>query len=144
MASAGRGEGVADVDVVVKWVGEGLVFDASSKDGTIRMDGDGKAGPTPVQGLLLAVGVCTAADVVDILGKMRVPLEGLEFRADADRAPSPPRRYTAIRMTYVATGIGAGDRDKLQRAVDLSHEKYCSVLLSLRQDIEISTRIVVN
>jgi putative redox protein len=136
---------VADVDVVVSWTGEGLVFDAGAVNGqSIRMDGDGKAGPTPVQGLLLALGACTAADVVDILVKMRVPLKALEFRADADRAPVAPRRYTAIRMTYFATGIEDAHRDKLQRAVDLSHEKYCSVLHSLRPDIEISTHVVVN
>jgi putative redox protein len=136
---------VADVDVVVSWTGQGLVFDAANGVGqSIRLDGDGKAGPTPVQGLLLALGACTAADVVEILGKMRVPLTALEFRADADRAPIPPRRYTAIRMTYVATGIDEAHRDKLQHAVDLSHEKYCSVLLSLRPDIELSTQIIVN
>jgi putative redox protein len=136
---------VADVDVLVHWAGEGLVFDAGAVNGrSIRLDGDGKAGPTPVQGLLLALGACTAADVVEILGKMRVPLKALEIRADADRAAVPPRRYTAIRLTYYATGIEDAHRDKLQRAVDLSHEKYCSVLYSLRPDIEISTQVVFN
>jgi putative redox protein len=132
---------MADVDVSVRWTGEGLSFDASSRGQTVRLDGDGKEGPTPVQALLLSLGACTAADVVDILGKMRVPFDGVELLAEGDRAAEAPRRYLSIRMKVISRGLAREHEDKLRRAVQLSHDKYCSVLHSLRSDLEMTTDI---
>ncbi len=81
------------------------------------------------------------ADIVDILGKMRVPLEALELRLEGDRAAEPPRRFLSIRILGEARGVSEEDEPKLRRAVALSEEKYCSVLHTLRPDCEISTEI---
>lgn len=91
--------------------------------------------------LLLSLAGCMGIDIVDIAKKMRVSIEGLDLRLEGDRAVEPPRRYTRIRILCDARGVSEEDRPKLQRAVDLSSEKYCSVLHSLRPDIPIETEL---
>lgn len=136
---------MADVELGLEWTGDGLSFDGGTPDGPrITVDGDGRAGTSPMQTMLLGVAACTASDVVDILGKMRVPLTALRVRVDADRAPEPPRRYTRIRLVYHARGVPPEAEDKLRRAVELSHEKYCSALHTLRPDVDIGTELVLD
>jgi putative redox protein len=133
---------VSDVQVEARWEEEGLRFEAMGRSGVpVLVDGDGAAGPSPVETLLVGLAACMGADVVEILAKMRVPLAGLTVRAEGDRRPEAPRRYTAIRLTYRASGVPEDDEAKLQRAVDLSRDAYCSVLHSLRPDIDLSIRI---
>jgi len=76
-----------------------------------------------------------------ILEKSRVPLETLEVDISGDRVQDPPRRYQSLRLTYRVTGPGPEDEAKLQRAVDLSRDKYCSVLHTLRPDLDLDIRI---
>jgi putative redox protein len=94
-----------------------------------------------MEGLLLSVAGCMGIDVVMILEKGRVPLETLSVEVEGDRAPEPPRRFTAIRMTYHITGPSPEDATKVQRAVDLSRDRYCSVLHSLAKDIDLDIRV---
>ena len=139
-----REAGVADITVQLDWEGEGLQFTGGAPGGhQARMDGNGRVAISPVQWLLLSLAGCTAADVVDILQKMRVPLAGLRVRLEGERAPEPPRRYTSIRMVYEVSGLAREAEDKLQRAIALSQEKYCSVMHSLRADIEFRTVVVL-
>lgn len=133
---------MADVDANVRWIGEGLQFIAGVEGKPrIVLDGDGVTGASPAATLILALGACTAADVVDITSKMRVQLGALDLVLEGDRAPEPPRRYTRILLRYRAAGVAQTDRDKVRRALDLSHEKYCSVLHTLREDVEIGTEL---
>ena len=133
---------MADSQVEVRWTGEGLRFEAEhASHNTFRLDGEGKTAHSPVQALLLSLAGCTAADVIDILTKSRVPVSTLQVRVEGDRNADQPRYFTAIRMRYIARGIAEADRSKLERAVQLSHEKYCSVFHSLRTDIEFSSEI---
>lgn len=132
---------MSDVVVEARWDG-GLRFEGLGKAGTpVTLDGDGEAGLTPVETLALALVTCMAADVVDILGTMRVSLEALTVRVEGDREAEPPRRYTAMRLLYRPRGVPESDRGKLDRAVDLSRQKYCSVLHTLRTDLDLSIRI---
>jgi putative redox protein len=62
-------------------------------------------------------------------------------RAEGYRRSEPPRRFTAIRLTYRARGVPEADREKLQRAVDLSRETYCSVLHTLQPDLDLDILI---
>ncbi len=127
---------MADVAVRLSWVGEGLRFRGGREGGPeVTVDGRGEAGPSPMQALLLALAGCSAADVVEILGKMRVPLTGLEVAIEGERAAEAPRRYTAIRMRYLARGLPREAEARLRHAVELSREKYCSVLHTLRPDV---------
>lgn len=133
---------MADIDIALHWTGSGLAFEGGGEGGpTVVVDGDRTVGASPMQLLLVSLAACTAADVVDILGKMRVPLEALTVRAVGDRAAEPPRYYTRIRLVYVSRGVSAEDEAKLRRAVELSHEKYCSVQHSLRPDLELISEI---
>lgn len=132
---------MSDVSVEVQW-DEGMRFEAAGRGGVpIVVDGDARAGPSPVESLLISLASCMAADVVDILAKMRVPIRALAVRAEGDRWPDPPRRYTAIRLTYEAEGVPEPDVGKLQRAVDLSRDTYCSVLHTLHPDLDLTIRV---
>jgi putative redox protein len=134
---------VSDMVVEVHWEGE-LRFEAMGRGGVpVVTDGDGAAGPSPMELLLIGLAGCMGVDVVDILKKMRVPIEGLVVRAEGDRRAEPPRRFQSVRLTYQVQGVPDGDRDKLQRAVDLSRDTYCSVLHTLQPDLDLAIRIEV-
>jgi putative redox protein len=133
---------MADIGGIVSWTGESMRFTAAGHSGSILLNGGKGQGVGPMEALALSVAACSAADVVDILGKMRVPLETLEVRVEGDREPEPPRRYTALRLVYRAR-VAVESEQKLRRAVELSREKYCSVMHSLRPDIRLSTEIVL-
>ena len=135
---------MADITVGLKWTGQGLEFDGATPTATnIRLDGNKATGASPMEALLHALAGCMAADIVGIAEKQRVTMTGLEIEVAGDRAAEFPRRYTRIAMTITARGAGPADEAKLQRAVDLSRDTYCSVLHSLRQDIEMDFGLVL-
>ena len=82
-----------------------------------------------------------AVDVQVILERSRVPLTGLEVEVEGTRAQTHPKRYTHVKLVYRVEGPGEEDQAKLDRAVELSREKFCSVLHSLRTDIEVEIEI---
>ena len=108
----------------------------------ILVDGDSKAATSPVELLLLAAATCSAADVVIILRKQRVALAALDVSVSGTRRETDPRRYTAIAFHFAVRGEGVDDT-KVRRAIDLSLEKYCSVVASLAPDIQISYDVTV-
>jgi putative redox protein len=81
--------------------------------------------------LVVALLSCTGYDVVDILNKQREQLTGLTITADAKQAPEPPWEFTEIHMHYVVCGVDL-DPNKVERAIKLSEEKYCSVAATIR------------
>ncbi len=93
--------------------------------------------------LLLAVSGCMAIDVRMILEKSRVPLESLSVEASGERAEEPPRRFRTLVLTYRLRGPAAEDLPKVQRAVQLSRDKYCSVLHTLRPDLDVTVEIAL-
>jgi putative redox protein len=99
--------------------------EADSGHAVVTDAGDPKTGNTPMELLLIALCGCTAADVVGILRKKREPFTRLEVRAQAERAADFPKVYTSIRLIYRVGGhvSHAG----MERAVQLSKEKYCSI-----------------
>lgn len=130
---------MADINAALAWTGEGLQFRGGVAGGpALLLDSDGAAGPSPVHALVLALASCMAIDVLDIAQKSRVPITGLSVAVEGDRRADPPRRITAVRQVFRTTGVAEADRAKVSRAIDLSREKYCSVLHSLREDIEMS------
>jgi len=116
---------------------DGLRFAAASGPNAIVVDGDGAAGPSPMQLAAFALAGCMAADVVAILQKGRHSLTGLRVSMSGDRAEEPPRRFVRITIHFHASG--AVPEEALERAIALSHEKYCSVWHSMRQDITFLT-----
>lgn len=129
-------------EAVLRWTGEDLVFRGSANGSPeVVVDSDNAVGTSPMRLLLLSVAGCMAVDVVMILRKSRVPVEELEVAVSGDRAENPPRKYESLRLVYRVRGPSDGDEAKLQRAVDLSRDTYCSVLHSLRPDLDLDIRI---
>lgn len=130
----------SDKRVSLRWSGKGLVFHGGAPGGpAVTLDGKGTDGPSPMDTLLLALAGCMAVDVRMILEKGRVDLADLEVQVQGVRAPEPPRRYTSIRILFRTAGVKAADEPKLERAIRLSEETYCSVFHTLRSDLEIET-----
>lgn len=128
----------ADKQIRLGWTGSGLVFDGGPAGGPqIVVDGDSATGPSPMDLVLMGVAACMAIDVRVILEKGHVPFDGLDVVAEGGRRESPPRRYKHLRLVFRVTGAPPGSRPKVERAIALSREKYCSVLFSLRQDIPV-------
>ncbi len=123
--------------IALTWHG-GLVFHGGAPGAPQAViDGDNKAGPGPMLSLLLAAAACSGSDVVAILEKMRVVLRELRIEVGGVRREQEPRRYTAIHFDFHLAGEGL-DEDRARRAIDLSLEKYCSVVASLAPDIKIT------
>ncbi|HXF95966.1 MAG TPA: OsmC family protein [Gemmatimonadales bacterium] len=124
-------------EVAVQWAG-GLRFDGRAEGRpAVRVDGDGREALSPVELLLVAAGACTGADVVGILEKQRVTLRALEITVTGTRREEHPRRYTALHLRFAIRGEGA-DQTKARRAIDLSLEKYCSVVATLAPDLRVT------
>ena len=116
----------------------GLVFRGGAPGGPeVVIDGDNAEGPGPMLTLLLAAAGCSGSDVVVILEKMRVGLKQFRIEVSGVRREQEPRRYMSLRFEYHLAGDGL-DEARARRAIDLSLEKYCSVVASLAPDIQIS------
>jgi putative redox protein len=118
-----------------------LVFGGRSAHAAITLDGDSTAGPSPVQALAFSLAGCMAMDVVHMLRKGRHDLRGLKVELTAQRAPENPHRFTSVELNYVVTGNVP--KEPVQRAIDLSRDKYCSVWHSLRQDIQLTVTFTI-
>ncbi|MBI6530723.1 OsmC family protein [Proteus vulgaris] len=115
----------------VKWV-EDLSFVGESSSGhQIMMDGNsGDKAPSPMEMLLIATGGCSAIDVVSILRKGRHQVTDCEVKLTSERREEAPRLFTDINLHFIVSGKELTDKI-VERAVQLSAEKYCSVSLML-------------
>ena len=135
---------MADIDVEASWTGSGLEFVARGRAGhELRIDGDTQTAASPVETLAIALATCMAADIVDIAGKMRLSIGSLDVRTSGTRNPQPPRRFLSMKVVITVGGVREADAPKLQRALDLSRDTYCSVLHTLRQDVEVEFELVM-
>jgi len=125
------------------WQEESQFQGVSEEGNAILFDADAahRHGPSPMQAVLMALCSCTSADVVSILQKKRQNLTGLRVSATADQAPSPPRVFTKIHLTYAVSGNQLS-RKAVEDAVALSKTKYCSVSLMLEKAAKIDYEIV--
>lgn len=131
----------------VKW-NEGVSFVAESGSGhAIVVDGAPDAGgrnlgARPMELVLMGTAACTAFDVVWILRKARQPVADCVVDAEATRAPTEPKVFTAIHLKYAVAGRGL-DARQVERAVKLSKEKYCSATLMLAKSAEITFEVAI-
>ena len=128
------------LEVELSWEGGQRFLGRAGSTETL-LDGDATAGPTPVQALALALAGCMAIDVVHILTKGRHEPRALRAHLEAERDEAEPKRIRAVRLRFSVTGDVP--EDKVERAIALSREKYCSVWHSLRQDIAFETAFTV-
>jgi len=119
-----------------------LVLGGRSKEVELTLDSAGVAGPSPVQALGFALAGCMAMDVVHVLKKGRCGFRGLRVDLTGQRAPTDPHRFTDIALHFTITGDVPTSR--IDRAIKLSREKYCSVWHSMRQDIPMTVTYTVS
>ncbi|MDZ7260859.1 MAG: OsmC family protein [candidate division KSB1 bacterium] len=100
------------------------------------------AGARPMELVLIGLGGCTSMDVISILEKKRVPLEDFEIELEAEQAEDYPRVFTSIKMKYIFYGKNIKPAD-VERAIELSQTKYCSVSAMLKKvaDIKVEYEI---
>jgi len=128
--------------VRLRWTGQDLVFLGGADGGPeVVVDSGSTQGASPMQLLLLSLAGCMAIDVKMILDKSRVPLDSLEVEVIGERAETEPKRFLAIQLNYRLSGPLEEHQAKLQRAIDLSKDKYCSVLHTLDPSIDFDIRI---
>ena len=118
-----------------------LVLGGRAGRTSMTLDSASVEGPSPVQALGFALAGCMAMDVVHILRKGRHDLKGLKVTLTAERAQEDPHRLTSVKLEYTINGDVP--RDQIQRAIDLSRDKYCSVWHSMRQDIPLEATFTV-
>ncbi len=99
--------------------------------------GGSKAGTSPKELLLLSLGGCTGSDVISILTKSRAPVEGFEVHLNTKVNNEHPKVFTEIHVEYVNYGDGVKPKD-VERAIELSTTKYCSVTAMLRPAVKLS------
>jgi len=135
------------MDAVVKWTG-GMQFVGRADSGhAVVMDvapdagGTGSAA-TPFELMLLSLAGCTGMDIALILKKQRADFSGFEIKVHAVRSDEHPRRLISAELEYIVRGKGV-TVEQLRRAVDLSHEKYCSVSATLKPGVEIVSKVTV-
>ncbi len=132
--------------VHTSWKGD-MVFESEVNGHSLNMDAPEEAGgknkgPRPKPLMLAALAGCTGMDVVGILKKMRVNVEGLDIRVEGETSDEPPKHYNSMRVVFEFTGRGL-PIDKLEKAVELSREKYCGVSYIYKQMIEMMYEIKV-
>lgn len=128
------------IESTLTWQGD-LRFRAVTGTNAIIFDSESQAGPSPPQAVAMALAGCMAIDLADILAKGRHQLTALEARLAGERAADPPRRFTHFTLHFVVTG--AVPDHAIERAIQLSRDKYCSVWHSLRQEIGLETTFEV-
>ena len=133
------------MECTINWMGtEGMTFVAETGSGhLLTMDGAPDGGghnlaPRPMETVLAGTGGCTAYDVVLILKRGRHDVRGCRVVLKAERAATEPKVFTAIHMHFVVTGRGL-KQEVVERAVALSHEKYCSASIMLAMTAAITT-----
>jgi putative redox protein len=133
------------MECTINWVpASGMSFTAETGSGhLLTMDGAPDGGgrnlaPRPMETVLAGAGGCTAYDVVLILRRGRHEVTGCQVRATAERAPQDPKVFTHLHLHFVVTGKAIPSA-AVERAIELSHEKYCSATIMLGKTAEVTT-----
>ena len=134
-------------EVSVKWLDQ-MAFEGEVNGHKILIDADGAVGgtdrgPRPKPFMLMALGGCTAMDVVSILAKMRVELEDLKVSVSGDLTEEHPKHFYQMHVKYEFWGKDL-PMDKLEKAVNLSEERYCGVSAVYKKVMPVTSEIIVH
>jgi putative redox protein len=131
---------MTDYKTTIRHAGDELFIGTSHSNHSITVDtkGDNKTAPSPVELLLIAVGSCTAVDVISILEKQRQQVTEYKVEVTGERRAEHPRAFTKIHVHHIVYGRDVSPQ-AVERAVQLSDEKYCSVAATVRPTAEITT-----
>jgi len=130
------------VKTVLVWERD-LVFTGSTPQGyEIEFDANAQWGCKPTESLLLSLASCMGIDIMTILTKMRLKIAGFRIEVTGERNAQPPQYYKVVEMVMHIAGKNL-DPGKVESAIALSRNKYCSVYNSLRPDMELNVRFVL-
>jgi len=129
------------------WI-DGMSFESEVNGHKIIIDADASVGgsnkgPRPKPLMLLALAGCTGMDVVSILKKMRVEIDKFEVEIEADSTEEHPKHYNKMKVIYKFWGNDL-PMDKIEKAINLSEERYCGVSAVYKKAIEITSEIRIN
>ena len=135
---------MATEKVTISWL-ENMAFEAEVNRHKIMLDaadavGGENRGPRPKPLMMVALAGCTGMDVVSILKKMRVEVEAFNVVVEGDLTEEHPKQFSQMRVVYEFKGKNL-PMDKLEKAVNLSEERYCGVSAMLKKAIGITTQI---
>jgi putative redox protein len=122
------------------WIGD-LKFKSGEGEAPLELHSSTTGQLSPTQALAYAVVACMAMDVVHVLTKGRHDLKAMRVRFDGERAAEPPRRYKSIKLHFDITG--SVDDHVVDRAIQLSREKYCSVSNTLDPNMPFETSFTI-
>ena len=124
----------------IKWLGEQKFLASGPSGHEVGFDSDRKSNqaPGPMEMVLMALGACTATDIVIILEKKRQKLLSLEVVCSGERASEPPTVW--VKLDVLFRLHGSLDEDAVKHAIELTKEKYCSVAAMLRKTAQFSWR----
>ena len=126
-------------EIEAEWQGGGTFIGKNATGGSVQMGKlNDRPGVSPMELLLVGLAGCTGMDIVDILAKKRQPLQALKVQVRGNRSDDYPKIYKEIEVTYLVWGEGV-DSKAVERAIQLSEEKYCSVSAMLRGAAKITT-----
>ena len=133
------------MECTINWMpASGMAFAAETASGhLLTMDGAPDGGgrnlaPRPMETVLAGTGACSAYDVVLILQRGRHDVRACQVKVSSERAATDPKVFTKIHMHFIVTGQGLADA-AVERAIRMSHDKYCSASVMLGKTAEITT-----
>ena len=134
-------------DISISWK-DGMAFEAEVNGHKIMLDageqhGGRDLGPRPKPLMLVALAGCTAMDVVSILTNMKVKLDNFDVKVEGEQSEEQPVHYTSMHIIYEFWGKDLSV-DKLEKAINLSHERYCGVSAVYRKAMPVTHETVVH
>jgi putative redox protein len=142
LSSEGYKEKVANMSRGILTWEKDLFFTARIRGYAIDFDADAKEGCIPTDSLLMSLPGCMAIDIVLFLKKMKAEIKSFDIETVGERNSVPPKYFKAVHMKIRISGEGITPK-KLDRAISLSQEKYCSVYHSLRKDMDITVSYTI-
>lgn len=125
------------MQATVKWQ-QGLSFEGTTEEGNkVIMDGERANGASPMEMVMMAAGSCSSIDIVMILEKARQKITNVEVKLEGERVDAVPSVFSKINLHFIVAGKELSEK-QVERAVNLSMEKYCSVSIMLGKSVEIS------
>lgn len=123
----------------VSWHSDNTFVGTSGSGHSVVFDGnkENSTAPSPMEMVLMAAGACSSVDVVSILKKSRQQVLDCEVELSAERADTVPKVFTSIHLHFVVTGISLSEK-QVERAVQLSADKYCSVSIMLSGSVKVT------
>ena len=110
-------------------------------DSSLEFGGNNR-GPRPKSLMLVAIAGCTGMDMASILSKMRVPFEDIRVKVEGNITDEHPKHFDHMHITYYVKGKEI-DREKVEKAIELSQERYCGVSFTFKQAMELTHELVI-